>query len=66
MSKVVFKDDIKKFGDRAVFVFDQALERMAKDIKQIAKMRVPFKDGDLMKSIIEEKLGQLAHRVIVD
>lgn len=57
-------DNILHFDRQTIQVFDAALGRMAKDIVQVAKIRVPYKDGDLQDSIESEKRGLLRHRVV--
>lgn len=47
-------------------VFDNALSRMAKDISLVAKSRVPFRRGNLLKEIRQDRKAPLKHRVVVD
>ena len=64
--KVKIENNINKWGNRTIDTLDSALSRMAKDIKQIASITVPFKSGELQKSIEDQKIGLLRHRVLVD
>ena len=59
-------DKIKEFGEKAVDVFDMALNNLADDIVRLAKSKVPYKEGDLYDEIMKEKLEDLAYRVMVD
>jgi len=65
-NKVRIIDKSGLFHRLSTNALDGALARMAKDVKQIAKITVPFKTGNLQKSIQDEKRGFLKHRVIAD
>lgn len=41
-----------------------ALSRMGRDIINISKIRVPFREGDLMKSAEDVKVSALHHKVL--
>lgn len=64
--KVKIENNILKWGNKTINSLDSAIGRMAKDIKQIASITVPFKSGELQKNIVDEKMGLLRHRVLVD
>lgn len=66
MGRVILKDEIKRFGEKARITLDFALDNIAKDIVNIAKIYVPYKEGDLFKEIMHEKVAILAHKVVVD
>lgn len=57
---------MKRFIRSNSEIMDNVLARMAKDVKMIAKVRVPFKEGDLQEEIVEEKIGHNQHRVLVN
>lgn len=66
MNRVIVEDHLQEYVRRHEVLLDKALGRMAGDIKIIAKIRVPFKSGDLMRAIRDEKRGSLKYRVIAD
>lgn len=57
---------LKEFAAKNAEACDKALERMAGDIVKVAKIRVPFEHGHLMKSIKASRIKPLHHRVVVD
>lgn len=66
MSSVKVINNAKRFGSVSTNLLDSALERMARDVVNIAKIRVPFLSGTLMKAIEARKMGFLKHRVEVN
>ena len=60
------ESDILKWSSKAVDAMGIAYDRMAKDIVRLAKIKVPYKSGDLMKETKSKKLGLLKYRVTVD
>ena len=56
-------DNSKKFSRKNKQVMDMAYGRMSKDIKQIAQVRVPLKEGDLHESGETEKKAPMKHKV---
>ena len=66
MSKVIVKDNIQKFARGSAKVFDNAMKSMARDVKLLAKIYVPRKEGNLQDDIKDERKGQLKYRVLVD
>lgn len=58
-------DNIKRFYILNTQSMDTMLGRMAKDVQQIAKIRVPYKEGDLQGSIRPNRVAILHHRVDV-
>lgn len=66
MSRIIVKNEIRKWDKKRKSLFDVAVGRMAKDIVQIGKIRVPFKSGDLQQSLEWKKEGLLKHKVVAD
>lgn len=58
-------DNIKRFYILNTQSMDTMLGRMAKDVQQIAKIKVPYKEGDLQASIKPKSVKLLHHRVEV-
>lgn len=50
MGRIIVKDNLRKYTNTSINLLDGALDRMAKDIKQVAQSRVPFLSGDLFSS----------------
>lgn len=65
-AKVTIEDNSGRFITASTQLLDTALERMSFDVKQIATIRVPFKDNGLQKSADNKRLGLLKHRVVFD
>ena len=65
MGRVIITDNSKRFIAINATVMDNALSTMGEDVANIAKSRVPFKGGDLFKSIKHVKVKVLKHRVEV-
>ena len=65
-NKVKVTDNFNKFDTKMTKVFDSALGRMGKDIKQIASIRIPFKSGDLQGSIENKRDDVLKHKVLIN
>lgn len=59
-------DNMQKFLQLNQDAMDGALDRMAHDICIVAKIRVPYKEGDLQKAGRPERKAKLKHRVIFD
>lgn len=59
-------DNIKKFVRNNEKIMDTVLGRMSNDIVTIAKITVPFKQGDLMKSGKAERVMSMKHKVVFD
>lgn len=59
-------DNIKKFVINNERIMDSVLGRMSNDIVMIAKITVPFKKGDLMKSGKTERIKSMKHKVVFD
>lgn len=66
MNKFEIKDNTEDFLRKNEATVDNALARMARDIKQIAQSTVPYRDGDLFNSARDEKLSTLQYQVIFD
>lgn len=66
MSKIVHKSNIKRFKKLSSEALSTALYDMSQDIILYAKIRIPFKSGDLMKSLSSKKKGQHKYRVAAD
>lgn len=59
-------DNIKKFVRNNERIMDTVLGRISRDIVTIAKITVPFKRGDLMKSGKAERVMSMKHKVVFD
>lgn len=66
MSRVKVVDNLPAFVRNNTQVMSAALSRMANDIKQVSKIRVPFKTGQLQKSGQVRKKGELHMQVVYD
>lgn len=66
MGRIVITDNGKRFVAVNRTVMDNALNTMAGDVSNIAKSRVPFKEGDLFKEIRAVRIKILKHQVRVD
>ena len=67
MTKLIkIKDESAKWGSLKIKAMDSALERMAKDIKQVAWITIPFLTGALQQATESDKKGLLDHRVIAN
>lgn len=60
------EDNSKRFERESDKAMDSAVGRMAKDVKQISQVKVPFKKGDLQKSADIEDRGIAKRRVSYD
>lgn len=58
-------DNIMRFYKLTATSMDNAIGKMAKDVKQIASIRVPYLSGDLQASIKPVKKAMMHHRVEV-
>lgn len=56
-------DNIKRFYNLTSVSMDNALSRMAKDVMLNAKIRVPYKEGDLQETIKPKRISLMHHRV---
>ena len=63
-SSVKVVNNMPKFYRSNTEMMGGALSRMGRDIVNISKIRVPFKDGDLMKSAEEVKVSVLHRKVL--
>lgn len=57
---------IKQFIIQNERALDIGLDNMSKDIEVLGKMRVPYKEGDLMDEIKAKRVGRLRYKVVVD
>lgn len=57
-------DKMDKFISKNDLLMDNALNRMARDIRQVALSTVPYKDGDLFNSAEDTKKAKLKYWVI--
>lgn len=58
-------DNIMRFYKLTATSMDNAIGKMAKDVKQIASIRVPYLSGDLQASTKPVKKAMMHHRVEV-
>lgn len=63
-STVKVVNNMPRFYRSSTEMMGGALSRMGKDIINISKIRVPFKEGDLMKSAEDVKVSALHRKVL--
>lgn len=66
MGRMKFDDKTMEFINQNTELMDKALGRMAQDIVVIAKIRMPYKGGDLQRNTAPERMDELKHRVVVN
>lgn len=64
MSKVKYVNNFQSFVNSTDNVMEGAIARMSKDTGTIAKIRIPFKGGDLQKSEEQIKVSKLHMKVL--
>lgn len=66
MGRIIIKDNSKRFVQVTEEVMDKAMGRMAKDVLTVAKIRVPYKSGQLQESGRVDRKGRMKYRIIFD
>lgn len=66
MGRIIVKDKMPEFVRQNVGIMDLALSVMGNDLANIAKIRQPFKSGDMMKETYHERVSNLKHHVVVN
>lgn len=59
-------DNSKRFVMNNDKAMDRMLERMAKDIRQIAMIRIPYKSGALQRDLKQKRISSRHHQVKTD
>lgn len=60
------KDNSEQFIQKVEDVMDTAMSRMIQDIATVAKIKAPFKHGDLTKEIKPERVAKFKYIVLVN
>lgn len=64
--RVVIKNRMGQFIKENQTAIEKALDRMGKDVKMIARIKAPYKSGELQDKIENKKRSKLQHYVEVD
>lgn len=59
-------NNLPEFIQKNAIAMDKAVKRMADDTVKVAKIRVPFKEGDLQQSGHTKKIKTMHHRAVFD
>jgi hypothetical protein len=60
------KDNTQNFIEKNSAMLDRMLERMAKDVLNLTKVKIPYKSGNLQGLITQKRLNLLHHQVRID
>jgi hypothetical protein len=64
--KMVIKNGLQRFKNANGRLMDMAMERMTRDTATLAKVRMPYREGDMTDNTSVERKRTMRYRVLVN